>query len=60
MLTGAATKWYVDQPRETHYTLVNLATTFVSYFQLPLCYDTGTEILTSFHQTHATCLSNHV
>lgn len=60
MLTRAAAKWYVDQLRETHSTLATLATTFISYFQLPLCYDTCTKRLTYFRQTFSTHLSDHV
>ena len=39
-LIRAIAKWYVDQPKETHSTLATLTTTFISYFQLPLYYDT--------------------
>lgn len=60
MLTEATAKWYVDQPRATHSTFLTLPTDFLSYFQLPLHYDTGTEILTSFRQSSATQLSDHV
>jgi len=59
-LIRAVMKWYVDQPRETRSTLISLATAFLSYFQLPLCYDTNTELLTSLHQSLATHLFDHV
>lgn len=59
-LTRAIMKWYVHQPRATHSTLVTLATTFLSYFHLPLHYDTDTKLLTSFHQNFSTHLSDHV
>ena len=49
-LTGAASKWYVDQPTSSHTTFATLARAFLSYFQLPLRYDTGTELLTSFRK----------
>jgi len=59
-LHGVASKWYVDHPKATHSTFVNLATYFLSYFQLPLHYDIDTELLTSFYQTFATHLSDNV
>ena len=47
-LTGVTSKWYVDQPTSSHTTFATLARDFLSYFQLPLRYDTGIELLTSF------------
>ena len=58
-LTGEASKWYVDQASSSHTTFATLARSFLSYFQLPLRYDTGIELLTSFHQSSATHLSDH-
>lgn len=60
MLTRAATKWHVNQPRATHSTFASLAKDFISYFQSPLHYDTNVEHLTSFCQTSATHISDHV
>ena len=59
-LTGEASKWYVEQATSTHTTFETLAQAFLSYFQLPLRYDTGTELLTSFKQASSTRLSAHV
>jgi len=55
-----AAKWYVDQTHVFHSTFVTLANDFISYFQLPLRYDMGNELLTSFRQYFATRISNHV
>ena len=60
MLTGTDSKWYVDQPTSSHTTFVTLSRAILSYFQLPLHYDTGIELLTSFRQLSATRLSDHV
>ena len=60
MLTGEASKWYLDQASSSHTTFVTLAWDFLSYFQLPLHYDTGTKLLTSFRQLSMTRLSDHV
>ena len=60
MLTGEASKWYVDQTASSHTTFATLARAFLSYFQLPPRYDTGIELLTSFCQSSANRLFNHV
>lgn len=39
---------------------MTLARAFLSYIQLPVHYDTGTELLTSFRQLSVTHLSDHV
>ena len=59
-LTGAIAKWYANRPGATHSTFVTLAKDFISYFQLPLYYDIGIELLTYFYQTSVTRLSVHV
>ena len=38
----------------------DLAMTFLNYFQLPVCYDIGTELLLTFQQDKATHISNHI
>ena len=35
-LTGVAAKWYMEQPPASHGTFCALATTFLTYFQLPI------------------------
>ena len=60
MLIGEASKWYVDHAPSSHTTFATISRAFLSYFQLPLRYDTGIELLTSFRQSFVTRLSNHV
>ena len=60
MLTRDTEKWYVDQAYASHSTFATLSKAFFSYFKLPLHYDTGIELLIAFHQSYATCLSDHV
>ena len=33
---------------------------FLTHYQLPICYETGTKILSSFKQKKATHISNHI
>lgn len=60
MPIGDATKWYVDQLSTSNSVFMMLAKVLLYYFQLPLQYDTGTEILTKFCQSSTTRLSDHV
>jgi hypothetical protein len=50
-LTGSTTKWYIELQRGTFQDFNSLAMDFLMHFQLPICYETGTELLTSLHQT---------
>jgi hypothetical protein len=50
-LTGAAAKWYIELPRGFFSDFNTLAMAFLTHYQLPIRYDTGTEILTSFKQS---------
>jgi hypothetical protein len=47
-LTGSATKWYIELPRGFFSDFNTLAMAFLTHYQLPIRYDTETEILTSF------------
>ena len=58
-LTGDTTKWYVDQPSTSHSIFTMLSKSFLAYFQLPLQYDIGIELLTTLNQSSATHLSHH-
>jgi hypothetical protein len=49
-LTGSTAKWYIELPRGFFSDFNTLAMDFLTHYQLPICYDTGTEILTSFKQ----------
>ena len=46
-LTGAAAKWYIELPTASFENYRILASAFLVHFQLPIRYDTGTELLTS-------------
>jgi hypothetical protein len=59
-LTGSAVKWYIELPRGFFSDFNTLAMAFLTHYQLPIRYDTGTEILTSFKQTKGTHISDHI
>ena len=47
-LTGSAAKWYIEFPRGFFSDFNTLSMAFLTHYQLPIHYDTGTKILTSF------------
>lgn len=53
-------KWYVEQPSATHGTFSAIATSFLTYFQLPIHHDFGMELLTHFRQTPAIHISDRL
>jgi hypothetical protein len=59
-LTGAAAKWYIELPRGFFFDFNTLAMAFLTHYQLPIRYDTRTEILTSFKQSTRTHISDHI
>jgi hypothetical protein len=59
-LTCSAAKWYIELPRGFFSNFNTLAMAFLTHYQLPIRYDTGTEILTSFKQNKATHISDHI
>ena len=59
-LTGPAVKWYIELPRGAFTLFDNLAMTFLNHFQLPVHYDVGTELLSTFQQDKATHISDHI
>jgi hypothetical protein len=59
-LTGAAAKWYIELPRGFFSDFNTLAMDFLTHYQLPIRYNTGTEILTSFKQSTSTHISDHI
>jgi hypothetical protein len=59
-LTGSATKWYIELPCASFHDFNSLAMSFLTHFQLPIRYETGTELLTSLHQTTSIHISNHI
>jgi hypothetical protein len=60
ILTGAATKWYIELPRGFFSDFNMLAMDFPTHYQLPIHYDTRTKILTSFKQRKSTHISDHI
>ena len=59
-LTGAAAKWYIELPQAKYPDFNSLAFMFLQYFQLPIRYDEGVEILLSYHQNTATHITDHI
>ncbi len=59
-LTGPVAKWYIKLPRASFDNFSTLATTFLTHFQLPIRYETRTELLTNFKQTTSTHISDHI
>ena len=47
-LTSHAAKWYIEFPRGTYRMFNDLSMTFLNQFQLPMCHDAGTELLSTF------------
>jgi hypothetical protein len=59
-LTGFAAKWYIELPRSFFSDFNTLAMDFLTHYQLPIRYDMGTDILTSFKQNKGTHISDHI
>jgi hypothetical protein len=59
-LTGNAAKWYIELPRSTYFDFWTLAMAFLTHFQLPIRYETGTDLLTSLRQSTSTHISDHI
>ena len=59
-LTRPATKWYIELPRGAFVLFDDLAMNFLNHFQVPVHYDVGTEILSTFRQDKATHISDHI
>ena len=59
-LTGPATKWYIELIRGAFSLFDYLAMNFLNHFQLPVRYDVGTELLSTFRQDKATHISDHI
>jgi hypothetical protein len=60
MLTGSVAKWYIELPRASFHDFNSLAMSFLVHFQLPIRYETGTELLTSLRQTTFVHISDHI
>ena len=46
-LTGNAAKWFIELPSAAFFNFQSLEIAFLTHFQLPILYETGTELLTS-------------
>lgn len=57
---GPETEWHVDQPYALYGDFNSLATTFPTFFQLPVHRDSGLELLTHYKQTPSTHISDHI
>jgi hypothetical protein len=60
MLTGSAAKWYIELPRASFHDFNSLSMSFLTHFQLPIRYETGTELLTSLRQKTSIHISDHI
>ena len=59
-LTGTAAKWYIELPQHSFVDFGSLATIFLTHFQLPIRYETGTNLLTSLWQNTSTHIFDHI
>jgi hypothetical protein len=59
-LTGSTTKWYIELPHASFHDFNSLAMYFLTHFQLPIRYETGTELLNSLRQTDSMHISDHI
>lgn len=59
-LMGETAKWYIELPIANFVDFRNLGNSFLHHFQLPIWYDSGIELLTSFQQGDATHISDHI
>ena len=53
-------KWYIELPQAKYPDFNSLAFMFLQYFQLPIRYDEGVEILLSCCQNTATHITDHI
>jgi hypothetical protein len=59
-LTGSTTKWYIDLQFGSFKDFNSLAMDFLTHFQLPIHYETCTELLTFLRQTNSVHISDHI
>ena len=59
-LTGVASKWYIELPQAKYPNFNYLSFMFLQYFQLPVRYDKGVEILLSYRESTATHITDHI
>ena len=54
------TKWYIELPTNFFSDYGTLAMAFLTHFQLPIHYETGTELLISLRQSNSTHIYDHI
>ena len=59
-LMGTTVKWYIELPRNTFTDFSSLAMVFLTHFQLPIRYETGTELLTLLRKSTSNHISDHI
>ena len=59
-LTRLAAKWYIELPRGAFILFDDLAMNFLNHLQLPVHYDVGKELLSTFRQDKTTHISDHI
>ena len=59
--TGTTTKWYIELLQHNSFMdFGSLATIFLMHFQLLICYEMGTYLLTYLQQNTSTHISDHI
>jgi hypothetical protein len=59
-LIGSTVKWYIQLPRGFFTDFNTITMAFLTHYQLLIRYKMGTKILSSFKQTKATHISDHI
>ena len=59
-LMGTTEKWYIELPQHSFVDFGSLATMFITHFQLPIRYETSTDLLPSLWQNTSTHIFYHV
>jgi hypothetical protein len=59
-LIRVAAKWYIELPMGSYGTFSHLVMVFLNYFQLPIRYDAGLELLSTLRQDIATHILDHI
>ena len=58
--TSTAANWYIELPQHLFVDSGSLETMFLTHFQLPICYEMGTDLLTSLWQNTSTHIFDHI
>jgi hypothetical protein len=57
---GSTTKWYIELQRGTFQDFNSLVMDFLTHFQLPIRYETGTKLMASLRQMNIVHISDHI